>query len=49
MTTDQRLSDHEGHALSISIDQETLTASLECNTCGEYIIEQESDGSVLWN
>lgn len=49
MNSEQRLADHNGHALEITQDEETALAALVCNTCGEYIIEQDEDGIVIWN
>ena len=49
MNTEQRLADHKGHALEIMQDEEAALWALVCNTCGEYIIEQDEDGIVIWN
>jgi uncharacterized radical SAM superfamily protein len=46
---EQTLEVHEGHTLNISLDGETGIASLECDTCGAYILEQLADGTAVWN
>lgn len=47
MNADQRLADHEGHRLAIRVSDDGM-ATLECDTCGEYIIEQDAEGMVLF-
>lgn len=48
MDKDQMLGAHEGHSLEIRHDEETNLWSLECNTCGEYILEQDAEGIVIF-
>lgn len=48
MDKDQRLADHVGHSLEIRHDEETNIWTLECDTCGEYILEQYADGMVIF-
>lgn len=50
MTEGQTLGDHLGHSVIIRKDEgEPDIWALVCDTCGEYILEQYTDGMVLWN
>ena len=48
MDKETRLAEHEGHTIRIARDAETGISTLECDSCGEYLLEQYDDGLVLW-
>jgi len=48
MDKETRLAEHEGHTIRIARDAETGISTLECDSCGEYLLEQYDDGMVLW-
>lgn len=48
MDSEVRLGAHEGHALRIARDGDQGISTLECDTCGEVLIEQFDDGMVLF-
>jgi len=49
MDRETRLGVHEGHKLTIARDGDTGITTLECDTCGEYLLEQFDDGMVIWD
>jgi frataxin-like iron-binding protein CyaY len=48
MDKETRLLEHADHAIRIDYRAEDGIATLECDTCGEYLLEQFDDGMVLW-